>query len=272
MSERLRIHWSGRPEADGPTLVLLHGITNSGACWPDAVSRWAGTYRIAAIDALGHGSSDRFRDDELSGEGVGAASGAVDALVSTTIEALDTIGAPVVLYGHSMGGATAAAVAAQRPGLLRGVLLEDPAWQEPSPELWARRGPGWVAAAHVDREDPAAAVARELADPANLWSAAEIEGWVEAHTQFDDRFVVIGRTEMTRSWPEIVAAIDVPTLIVTGSDDTIVGPAMRQRLAAIGNPHVRVEVVTGAGHSVRRDREEGFHAIADPWIGERFAG
>ena len=56
MSDRLHIHWSGLSDRDAPTLVLLHGITNSGAGWPDAVSRWAGTYRIAAIDALGHGS------------------------------------------------------------------------------------------------------------------------------------------------------------------------------------------------------------------------
>jgi pimeloyl-ACP methyl ester carboxylesterase len=274
MPGRLHIHWSGRPEDDAPTLVLLHGITNSGAGWPDAVSRWAGTYRIAAIDALGHGSSDRFRDDELSGEGLDAASGAVDALVTTTTEALEAIEATsgaVVLHGHSMGGATAAVVAATRPDLLRGVLLEDPAWQEPSAERWARRGAAWVAGAHADREDPAAAIAHELADPANLWSRAEIEPWVLAHTQIDDRFVGIGRTEMTRPWPEVVAALDVPTLIVTGSDDGIVDAAMRQQLAAIANPHVEVEVVEGAGHSVRRDRTDAFHAVADPWIAARFA-
>ena len=72
-------------------------------------------------------------------------------------------------------------------------------------------------------------------------------------------------------WPEVVAALEVPTLIVTGSDDVIVDPAMRQQLAAIANPHVRVEVVDGAGHSVRRDRSDAFHAIADPWIAARFA-
>jgi lipase len=272
MSERLHIHWSGRTETDAPTLVLLHGITNSGACWPDAVSRWAGTYRIAAIDALGHGTSDRLRDDELAGEGLDAASGAVDALVSTTIEAIDAIVGTVVLIGHSMGGATAAAVAATRPDLLKGVLLEDPAWQRPSTEMWARRGARWVASARADREDPAAAVAHELDDPENLWSAAEIEPWVLAHTQIDDRFVGIGRTEMTWPWTEVVAALEVPTLIVTGSEDTIVDAPMRQQLAEIANPHVRVEVVEGAGHSVRRDRSDAFHAIADPWIAARFAG
>ena len=268
---RLHIHWSGRTESDAPTLVLLHGITNSGAGWPDAVGRWAGTYRIAAIDALGHGTSDRFRDDELAGEGLEKASGAVDALVATTIEAIEAIGASVVLYGHSMGGATAAVVAATRPDLLRGVLLEDPAWQEPTADRWARRGAAWVASAHADRQDPAAAIAHEIDDPENLWSAAEIEPWVHAHTQIDDRFVVIGRTEMTTPWPEVVAALGVPTLIVTGGNDVIVDAAMRTKLAAIANPHVRVEVVDGAGHSVRRDRADAFHAIADPWIAERFA-
>jgi pimeloyl-ACP methyl ester carboxylesterase len=271
MSERLHIHWSGRPDGDAPTLVLLHGITNSGAGWPDAVSRWAATYRIAAIDALGHGLSERFRDDELSGDGLDEATGAVDSLVSTTIEAIESITEAVVLIGHSMGGATAAVVAAARPELLRGVLLEDPAWQEPSTERWARRGPAWVADARTHREDPAGAIARELADPANLWSAAEVEQWVHAHGQIDDRFVRIGRTEMTRPWPDVVATLEVPTMIVTGADDVIVDAAMRRQLAAIANPHVRVEVVVGAGHSVRRDRTDAFHAIVDPWIAARFA-
>jgi pimeloyl-ACP methyl ester carboxylesterase len=271
MSDRLHIHWSGVQHDDAPTLVLLHGITNSGAGWPDAVRRWAGTYRIAAIDSLGHGLSDRFRDDELAGEGLDQASGAVEALVTTTIEAIEAIGAPVVVHGHSMGGATAAVVAVRRPDLLRGVLLEDPAWQDPSPERWARRGAAWVATARADREDQAGPIARELADPANLWSAAEIEAWVHGHTQLDDRFVGIGRTEMAMPWPDVVAALEVPTLIVTGSDDVIVDAAMRQRIADIANPHVRVEVVESAGHSVRRDRGDGFHAVADPWIAARFA-
>lgn len=55
---RLMVHELGR--AEGPTLVLLHGFTDSGLCWPDAVRRWRDDYRIVAPDARGHGESARF--------------------------------------------------------------------------------------------------------------------------------------------------------------------------------------------------------------------
>jgi pimeloyl-ACP methyl ester carboxylesterase len=270
MSPRLNLHWSGLSEADAPTLVLLHGITDSGRCWPDAIGRWGPNYRIVAIDALGHGQSDRFRDDEVAGEGLDAAAGAMDALVLTTTEAVESVSGPVVLIGHSMGGATAAVVAAARPDLLRGVVLEEPAWQEPSTERWARRGAAWVASARDDREDPRGAGERELADPENLWSAAEVEAWVNAHAWFDDRFVGIGRTEPTRPWREVVSELEVPALIVTGSEDVILDLNLRQEVAEIGNQRVRVEVVERAGHSVRRDRGDAYHAIVDPFIAACF--
>jgi len=39
-------------------------------------------------------------------------------------------------------------------------------------------------------------------------------------------------------------------------------------IAQIGNPHVEVAVVAGAGNYVRQQRAEAFHAVADPWLAE----
>lgn len=49
----LAVHEYGDP--DGPVLLLLHGITDSGRCFADAVERLGSSYRIVAPDALGHG-------------------------------------------------------------------------------------------------------------------------------------------------------------------------------------------------------------------------
>jgi pimeloyl-ACP methyl ester carboxylesterase len=272
MSDRLHIHWSGRSDPTAPTIVLLHGITNSGAGWVDAVERWSPDYRIAAIDALGHGHSDRFTDAELAGEGTDVGARAIEALVTTTAEAIErivTLTDRVVLAGHSMGGATASVVAARRPDLLRGVLLEDPSWPLPSPDVWSSRGAAWVATAQADRLDSAGAIQRELADTESPWPRSEVEPWVIAHTQVDDRFVVLGRTEPRDPWGEIVASLAIPTLVVTGTEGVIIDAGVRAEIARIANPHVEVAVVDGAGHSVRRDRGDAFHAIADPWIRER---
>lgn len=45
-------------DASAPVLVLSHGITDSAACWAEAVDRWsAAGYRIVALDARGHGTA-----------------------------------------------------------------------------------------------------------------------------------------------------------------------------------------------------------------------
>ena len=54
-SEDLLVHRFGRTDAEAPTLLLMHGRTDSGRCWPDAVARWSADYRLLAWDARGHG-------------------------------------------------------------------------------------------------------------------------------------------------------------------------------------------------------------------------
>ena len=58
----------------------------------------------------------------------------------------------------------------------------------------------------------------------------------------------------------------MPTLVVTGTHDVILGPQVRRAIEALGNDHLEVAVVDGAGHCVRRDRPEAFHARVDPWL------
>ena len=117
------VHELGR--LHGPVLVLLHGLSDSALCWPDAVRRWNHDYRIVAPDARGHGQSARF---DLATSGSNRFADMVADLVAL-LEALaeQGIGAPV-LVGHSMGAGVAAAVLASRPDLVSAGVLEDPPW------------------------------------------------------------------------------------------------------------------------------------------------
>ena len=63
MSE-LTVHSYGRDDA--PTMILVHGLSDDGTAWPDAVERWGDDWRLLAVDQRGHGASPRFRPDELS--------------------------------------------------------------------------------------------------------------------------------------------------------------------------------------------------------------
>jgi lipase len=45
-----------------------------------------------------------------------------------------------------------------------------------------------------------------------------------------------------------------------------------KRLRDVDDELLQVEIVDGAGHCVRRDRPDAFHALVDPWIAKQFAG
>lgn len=264
------MHRFGRRDTDAPTLLLMHGLTDSGRCWPDAVRRWQDDYRVLAWDARGHGESERFTDDELAaGVGETALRDAVDLLESL---AADGIERPV-LIGHSMGGGTAAAVAGHRPDLVRAALLEDPALGSRDDDLPKTGGVqdarNRVADHQATRDDPGAALRQGRRDNPS-WPECEFSPWLDAKLQTDPR--VLADPVITVRTPrlEVAAAVAAPTLVVTGGTGVIVHGTLLRRLRAIGNPWLSFEVVDGAGHCVRRSRVDGYHAVVDPWLAKQF--
>jgi pimeloyl-ACP methyl ester carboxylesterase len=259
----LSVHELGR--ADGPTLVLLHGFTDSGLCWPDAVQRWRGDYRIIAPDARGHGESPRF-DTITSG------SNRSEVMVADLVSLLEGLTSESdqlpILVGHSMGAGIAASVLATRPDLVCAAVLEDPPWFTRPPGQDVRPEPDttqeWT---QSFRDDLDAAIARGRVEQP-LWPEIELRPWAVSKALFDPSFTGAEQIVRQTPWIETAAAIARPTLLVTGSRDdaVIVGPLSRQRLAELGNQHIEVVVVPLAGHTVRRDCSDAYHQIVDPWI------
>ncbi|MEO6142380.1 MAG: alpha/beta hydrolase [Dermatophilaceae bacterium] len=251
----------------GPTLILLHGLGDSGACWPDAVRRWMPRYRILTVDARGHGHSPRWSADQLKA-GVG------ETLRDDMITLLEGLGHPVakkpVLIGHSMGGGTAAAVAATRPDLVRAVVLEDPAIHHRDALETADVGRERVAEVQSFMADIAGATARERTG-ARAWQEIEVTPWAEAKQRTDVNLLATGIAALTTPWMDLWQQIAVPSLLVTGTDDVIFSQPRLAEVAALGNPLIDVAVINQAGHCVRRDNPGGYHAIVDPWLESRFA-
>lgn len=262
------VHHLGRD--DGPTLVLLHGLTDSGLCWLDAVRRWAHVYRIVAPDARGHGQSPRF--DPATG-GANRFEDMVADVVFLLESLADEGGESPIMVGHSMGAGVAGSVLGARPDLVRAAVLEDPPWftmpgggqGPPLPETLQQ-------SVQPFRDDLEGALANGRAE-LPLWPEIELQQWAASKAQLDpfltDREQIICQTP----WINNASAIVRPTLVVTGDreDAVLVGALSRGRLAALGNEHIEVAVVQGAGHTVRRDCTDAFHQIVDPWIRRRFA-
>lgn len=255
------------PAQTGPTLVLLHGLTDSGQCWPDAVRRWSPTYQILAVDALGHGSSPRFTTAELAEQPAMQMYDSTLAVVRAEVEQRG----PVILVGHSMGGAIAGALAAKAPDLVRAAVLEDPAWisaaRTVDPAVMAADR---VAQTRAFRVDPVAAIAQGRTDNPR-WPPVEIEPWAVAKADCDEGFVGGADTRLAQPWTQIAAAIAVPTLVVTGTEQTIIA-ASRPVLDALRNSHIQVAVVPSTGHCVRRDDPDGYHSVVDPFLAAHAAG
>jgi len=120
---RLHYYDTGARTGEGPVLAVLHGVS-SGATLMAPILRRLGLRfdRVIAVDMPGHGFSAAPADLGLEVFYQGAAS-LLDQVVDQ----------PAVLFGHSLGGAVATRFAAERPDLVRGLVLLSPAGA-PSPE------------------------------------------------------------------------------------------------------------------------------------------
>jgi pimeloyl-ACP methyl ester carboxylesterase len=242
----LTVHAFGA--ADAPPLVLVHGLTEAGTTWPDAVSRWSGRWRLLAVDQRGHGHSARFTRAELDH--------CADVLVDDLVALLEPLGVPIPVVGHSLGGWVAVQAASRRPDLVRALVLEDPALAVGStPSDFAEQQERFLDgfAAGVDAE-----VARMRVDTA--WTEAEIRGWAECKPLVDRemiRHLHLGSADPVG----VLDALRVPTLIIAPRAGPLVpDPSL------IGNPLVRIVHVAGVGHCVRRDDPDAYHALADPFL------
>ncbi|MCV7280049.1 alpha/beta fold hydrolase [Mycolicibacterium flavescens] len=110
MTRTLHVHRYG---PDSPAQVLaVHGLTGHGQRWQTLATQHLPGVAVAAPDLIGHGRS----------------SWAAPWTIECNVEALvGAIHNPVVVVGHSFGGALVLALAAARPDLVSALVLLDPA-------------------------------------------------------------------------------------------------------------------------------------------------
>lgn len=110
----LRVHRFG--PTDGQVVLALHGVTGHGTRWRALANEHLSDVRFIAPDLRGHGHSTSL--PPWTFEAI------VADLVTVLTEETDQ---PVVLLGHSFGGACALHLAHRWPQLVRKLVLLDPA-------------------------------------------------------------------------------------------------------------------------------------------------
>jgi len=262
--------------------LFVHGLGGSALNWTDLMYLLAAPPAVdgaqapagpslaaAAVDLPGFGFSPPPPDGDYC----------LDARVAVVISLLDKRGdGPVHLIGNSLGGAISTRVAARRPDLVRSLTLISPALPDLRPRLLPLRlalvtVPGlgrWLltkmqALPPEHRTD--ASIGELFADPRRFRPERRAEAVAEAirrdglgHTI--DALVGSARsllTEYTKPGPaslwQDAARVTAPTLLIHGSHDRLVNPAMAGR-AARTFPNCRVVVLPKVGHVAMMERPD----------------
>jgi lipase len=121
-------HWPG----SAAPVVCLHGLTASYMTFVGIAERLAGRRAVFALDLRGRGDSDKPEGPYGMSQHARDVAAAIDAM---------KLG-PSIVAGHSMGAFVAAALAAQHPHLVAGLVLIDggfaPALETANPALELR--------------------------------------------------------------------------------------------------------------------------------------
>jgi pimeloyl-ACP methyl ester carboxylesterase len=248
LTNGIRLHYY-RSGGDKPAIVMTHGITDSGLCWPLVAPALVEDYDLIAVDARGHGKSEKpdsgYSRDEHARD------------IAGLIEALD-LGNPAMI-GHSMGSATAAQVAANYPEMLTAVVLEDPPWRD-------ENGPSVARASADERrrqiEERKALSQEEFLQLGKLenpnWREEEFEPWIESKYAVSPNVInFVGGARMT--WQGVADKIRCPALVITGDTHlgAIVSPEVAVQVKA-ANPCIEVVHIPGAGHNIRREQLDAY--------------
>jgi pimeloyl-ACP methyl ester carboxylesterase len=264
--------WTGPLDgSDGPRerALYVHGLGGASTNWTDLAALLAVRFDGWAVDLPGFGRSQPPPRGRYSIRGHVRA--VVDVLEHVRRQPGDGAGRPVHLLGNSLGGLVSLLVASRRPDLVASLTLISPAmpvYRVPPafsrallllllpgiPSLAARR-----MGAITPEQSVRAMVRMCFGEPSRV-PAERLEQAVQemrerADQPWADRALTRSMRGLITSYLKVGAAnawraarsLTTPTLVVWGSRDQLVDPALAPRLADVV-PDCRLLVLEGVGH------------------------
>lgn len=256
-----------------PLIVVLHGFGASAATWRDSLPGLAELGDVVAYDRPPFGFTERPQPGAgFDPYGTAAQVALLSALIDR--ERGEDPDRPVVLVGHSAGGALAAEAALRRPEQVDALVLVAPAilttggtpgWLQPvlgfppidrwGPWLARLAARGSERLLEVSWHDPSRItdeVRRRYAEP------QQVQGWEE------------GLWQLVRARPDlqVVSAperLQLPVLLVTGDDDRVVPTEDTRRLATLLGDADLAEL-EATGHVPHEESPDAFlRAVTSRW-------
>lgn len=230
---------------NGEPIVLLHGLMGRGTTWSRQLPWLAGIGSVYTYDAPWHRGRDVVDPFPVSTE----------RFVADLADAVLALDRPVRLLGHSMGGLHAWCLAAERPELVKALVVEDMASDfrgrtTGSWEPWANALPVVFATAESVLAEFGPLAGQYFLDAFDRTES----GW-RLHGRAE-RWVEIAAEWGTRDYSEQWAAVRAPALLIEAENS--VTPAGQMRSMAEAGHRATYRYVPGAGHLVHDARPEEF--------------
>jgi len=249
--------------ADGPLLVMVHGLGGSLVNWAALAPLLTGTCRVLALDLIGFGHTQ-----------AGTHSTSVTANQVMLDQFLAAVaGGPAILVGNSMGGVISILQAGRHPESVAALVLVDPALPVTvgsPPDALVSASFGMYAVPHLGhavlKARRRARTPEQLAmdvlrlccvDPGRvppdvLEQLLEMARARRGYPDLDKSFLVAARSLMRllarrKALMATMKAIRVPVLLLHGEKDRLVSIGASRTVAA-ANPTWRFEVAPDVGH------------------------
>ncbi len=241
----------------GIPVLFVHGFPHDRSLWAPQLQALTVQARCLAVDLRGFG------------ETIAAPPYSMDQYADDLVGLLDVLRVDrAVIAGLSMGGYAAFALWRRHPDRVRGLVLSNTKATADSDEAREKRR----ALMTVARDQGSSAIADSML-PGMLGKTTrsnrpDITNTVHRMISSQPVEGVIGALQAMMDRPDstpTLSTIDVPTLVVTGDEDTII-PVAEARLMHDAIRGSSLEVITGAGHLSNLERPAAFNHVVSEFL------
>ena len=236
----------------GTPIVFLHGVGSDKSVWRQQLAHFGAERRAIAFDYPGYGDSDAAPEGTTRDDYAAAILSAMNEL---SVERAH-------VCGLSLGGVVTIAMHALAPQRCLSLILADTFAKHPDGQAVYDRS---LAASGDMRAMAEVRVDVLLAQPADRAVRSEV---VTTMARIEPAAFRIGAEAV---WLADQAAraseIQVPTLVVCGTEDKVTPPALSLELVDM-IPGARYEAIERAGHLTNLERPDEFNALVEAFIAD----
>ncbi len=235
--------------------MLVHGLMGRGSTWSRQLPWLTSLGSVYTYDAPWHRGRDVADAQPI----------ATERFVAELAAGVESLGVPAVLVGHSMGGLHCWCLAAERPDLVSGLVVEDMA-----PDFVGRTTGPWEPWLHALPEEfpTAEAVLAEFGPVAGRYFLEAFDrtptGWrLHGHPR---TWIAIAAEWGTRDFWQQWRSVRAPALLIEAGD-SVAPPGQMRRMRDLAEGRAAYVRIEGSGHLVHDDAPERYRQAVEDFLG-----